>query len=86
MPNAAAAQIAGCRRSSETAHAACGMLRPTAQNAEDYAARVADFNRRPPKQVFEEILRQLVAKYFPQVQRFDFDRLYSGIPLDDLNY
>jgi hypothetical protein len=57
---------------------------PILKNAEEYIGRISDFNRIPPQQRLNDMLTQLTTRFFPEIHSFDFDRLYTGIPLDDL--
>lgn len=43
-----------------------------------------EYNRLPTEEVLLQLRNSLQETDEPQLHSFDFDRLYTGIPLDDL--
>jgi hypothetical protein len=57
---------------------------PILKNAYVYVRRLADFNRISTQETLVQLRTLSRETEAPELHSFDFDRLYTGIPLDDL--
>lgn len=62
----------------------CRPFFPIIKNAEEYTTRIAEFNRTPTNHLLQQFRTLMNENYEPELHSFDFDRLYTGIPLEDL--
>jgi hypothetical protein len=57
---------------------------PVLENAHAYVRTLSVFNRIPQDETLQELRHFFRETPAPEMHSFDFDRLYTGIPLDDL--